>query len=125
MVVPESKDEQMSPSGSVGKSPGQQHRSNQSIPQHSASPQHFSSDETISPVNTTLGTYTETDSLLPNELYSGSRFSESIKAKDPNDAGAPAETVCSMVLQILVPFLLAGLGTVSAGMLLEVVQVRE
>ncbi|KAJ0069351.1 hypothetical protein NL108_004202, partial [Boleophthalmus pectinirostris] len=32
------------------------------------------------------------------------------------------ESFCSMVLQILVPFVLAGLGTVSAGMLLEVVQ---
>ncbi|KAJ0029722.1 hypothetical protein NQD34_004719, partial [Periophthalmus magnuspinnatus] len=32
------------------------------------------------------------------------------------------ESICSMLLQILVPFILAGLGTVSAGMLLEVVQ---
>jgi hypothetical protein len=30
----------------------------------------------------------------------------------------------ALVLQILVPFLLAGLGTVSAGMLLDLVQVR-
>ncbi|XP_072529823.1 solute carrier family 41 member 2 [Salminus brasiliensis] len=34
----------------------------------------------------------------------------------------PNESVCSMVLQILVPFFLAGLGTVMAGMLLDVVQ---
>lgn len=127
MVVPE--DEQTYPSGSVGRSPSQQYRSNQSLPQHSGSPQPISSDGTISPVNTTLDwqprEYSETDSLLPNELYSGSRFSGSMKAKDPDDAGAPAESVCSMVLQILVPFLLAGLGTVSAGMLLDVVQVRK
>lgn len=48
-----------------------------------------------------------------------------MRAKDAGGSSAPAETVCSMVLQILVPFLLAGLGTVSAGMLLEVVQVRK
>ncbi|XP_036432070.1 LOW QUALITY PROTEIN: solute carrier family 41 member 2 [Colossoma macropomum] len=34
----------------------------------------------------------------------------------------PNESVCATVLQILVPFLLAGLGTVMAGMLLDVVQ---
>ncbi|XP_030621196.1 solute carrier family 41 member 2 [Chanos chanos] len=32
------------------------------------------------------------------------------------------ESICAMVLQILVPFLLAGFGTVMAGMLLDVVQ---
>lgn len=124
MVVPESKDEQTSQSGSVGKSLGQQHKSKQSLAKDSASPQYFNSDETISAANTSLEPreYTETDSLVPNELYSGSRLSGSIKE---NGTSAPAETVCSMLIQILVPFLLAGLGTVSAGMLLEVVQVRE
>ncbi|XP_076155793.1 solute carrier family 41 member 2 [Alosa pseudoharengus] len=34
----------------------------------------------------------------------------------------PSESVRAMLLQILVPFLLAGIGTVSAGMLLDVVQ---
>ncbi|XP_044212115.1 solute carrier family 41 member 2 [Thunnus albacares] len=121
MVVKGSKDEQTSPSGSVGRSPSQQNRSNQPLPQHLGTPQHFTSNETISP-DYEPREYTETDSLLLNEHYSGSRFSGSNKAKSPNGAGVPAESVCSMVLQILVPFLLAGLGTVSAGMLLEVVQ---
>ncbi|KAM7396443.1 hypothetical protein PAMP_019480 [Pampus punctatissimus] len=126
MVVPESKDEQTSPSCSVGRSPSQQYRSNQSLPQHSGSSQHFSSNATISPVNTTLDyeprDYTETDSLLPNEIYSGSKFSGSMKARAPDGADVSAESVCSMVLQILVPFLLAGLGAVFAGLLLDVVQ---
>ncbi|XP_024137124.1 solute carrier family 41 member 2 [Oryzias melastigma] len=52
----------------------------------------------------------ESDPLLSNRASTG------------KDAGRPAEPLCSMVLQILVPFLLAGLGTVSAGMLLDVVQ---
>ncbi|KAK7891690.1 hypothetical protein WMY93_023653 [Mugilogobius chulae] len=41
---------------------------------------------------------------------------------DTDQANVSEESVCSMLLQILVPFLLAGLGTVSAGLLLEVVQ---
>uniref|UniRef100_A0A3Q0SP32 Solute carrier family 41 member n=1 Tax=Amphilophus citrinellus TaxID=61819 RepID=A0A3Q0SP32_AMPCI len=66
--------------------------------------------------------YTETDFLLPNELYGGSRISRSVRAKDADVSGAPAESICSMVMQILVPFLLAGFGTVFAGMVLDVVQ---
>uniref|UniRef100_A0A3P8WDE0 Solute carrier family 41 member n=1 Tax=Cynoglossus semilaevis TaxID=244447 RepID=A0A3P8WDE0_CYNSE len=66
--------------------------------------------------------YTETDFLLPDKLYGRSRLSEAIAAKEAVRSDAPAESVCSMLLQILVPFLRAGLGTVSAGMLLDVVQ---
>lgn len=62
--------------------------------------------------------YTETDYLLPVALYGISR------PRRTADEGPPVETVCSMLVQILVPFLLAGLGTVFAGLLLEVVQVR-
>lgn len=65
--------------------------------------------------------YTETDYLLPVALYGISRARRSTRAPD---AGAAVETVCSMLLQISVPFLLAGLGTVFTGLLLEVVQVR-
>ena len=36
----------------------------------------------------------------------------------------PKESSGVMALQILVPFLLAGFGTVSAGMVLDIVQVR-
>lgn len=67
----------------------------------------------------------ETDYLLPVKLYGTSRSSERERTKDAGNSSAPVETVCSLVLQILVPFLLAGLGTVSAGILLELVQVME
>lgn len=67
----------------------------------------------------------ETDYLLPVKLYATSRSSGPASAKDTSNSSAPVETVCSLVLQILVPFLLAGLGTVSAGILLELVQVRK
>uniref|UniRef100_A0A8C7URZ4 Solute carrier family 41 member n=1 Tax=Oncorhynchus mykiss TaxID=8022 RepID=A0A8C7URZ4_ONCMY len=73
--------------------------------------------------------YTETDPLFPNGHMPGSKVNEEVTEKDPEDCSAqdgvremPSESVRSMVLQILVPFLLAGLGTVSAGMLLDVVQ---
>lgn len=65
--------------------------------------------------------YTETDYLLPVALYGISRPRRTVGTADE---GPPVETVCSMLVQILVPFLLAGLGTVFAGLLLEVVQVR-
>lgn len=67
----------------------------------------------------------ETDYLLPVKLYGTSSSSGPARTKDTDNPSAPVETVCSLVLQILVPFLLAGLGTVSAGILLELVQVRE
>ncbi|TWW75651.1 Solute carrier family 41 member 2 [Takifugu flavidus] len=63
--------------------------------------------------------YTETDYLLPVALYGISRPRRTARTADE---GPPAETVCSMLVQILVPFLLAGLGTVFAGLLLEVLQ---
>ncbi|XP_022610252.1 solute carrier family 41 member 2-like isoform X1 [Seriola dumerili] len=126
MVVPQSQDRQQPTSSSGGRSPSQQYRSNRSLSQHSGSPQHFSSNGNISPVHTSLHyepqEYTETDFLLPNQLYGRSRISESVRAKDADRPVVPAESICSMVLQILVPFLLAGLGTVSAGILLDVVQ---
>lgn len=126
MVVPKTQDEEQYPSGSVDRCISQQHRSNLSSTQHSENPQHFGSNGNISPVNTSIHyepqEYTETDFLLPSKLYSSSRFSRSTRAKDGGGSGAPAESICSMVLQVLVPFLLAGLGTVSAGMLLDVVQ---
>uniref|UniRef100_A0A7N8YR35 Solute carrier family 41 member n=1 Tax=Mastacembelus armatus TaxID=205130 RepID=A0A7N8YR35_9TELE len=112
MVVPES----LPPSGSVG----QQYRSNPSLSQQSGGAQHLSSSGNISQVNNSLHfEYSETDLLLPKELNSGSRLHGFIRA---NGSGEPAESACAMLLQILVPFLLAGLGTVSAGLLLDVVQ---
>ncbi|KAK3526201.1 hypothetical protein QTP70_017757, partial [Hemibagrus guttatus] len=66
-------------------------------------------------------TKSELDPLLPNDgLWI------SVHDEDKTSAGAQAmasESVCNMVLQILAPFLLAGFGTVMAGMLLDIVQV--
>ncbi|XP_061826057.1 solute carrier family 41 member 2 [Nerophis lumbriciformis] len=114
MVFPESKDGQTS--GPEQKRPIQkQHLPNHLIPKRN-----------ILPVNTSVNyepeDYTETDPLLPNEHFSGSRLSGSEEAKMSHGAEVPPESVYFMVLQILVPFLLAGLGTVAAGLLLDVVQ---
>lgn len=118
MVVQESEDEQLPPSVSQGRGTSQQYRSNP-----------FGSNENISAVNTSIHyephECTETDFLLPVKLYGTSRSGRSMRPNDAGGSSSSAETVCSMVLQILVPFLLAGLGTVSAGILLEVVQVRK
>lgn len=120
MVVRESQGEQLPPSVSLGRGNSQQYRSNPCI---------YGSNGNISAVNTSIHyepqECTERDFLLPVKLYGTSRSSRSIRPKDAGGSSSSAETVCSMVLQILVPFLLAGLGTVSAGMLLEVVQVTK
>ncbi|XP_053742547.1 solute carrier family 41 member 2 [Synchiropus splendidus] len=65
---------------------------------------------------------TETDLLLPKNRPNGGRSRSSTDQRVPNHSRASTESICSMALQILVPFLLAGLGTVSAGILLDVVQ---
>ncbi|XP_054633309.1 solute carrier family 41 member 2 [Dunckerocampus dactyliophorus] len=114
MILPESKDAHTR--SSEEKRPIQKHHlSNHLIPKRN-----------ISPLNTSVNyepqDYTETDPLLPTERFSGSRLDGSEEAKMSHGAEVPPESVCSMVLQILVPFLLAGLGTVSAGLLLDVVQ---
>lgn len=65
--------------------------------------------------------YSESDPLLPND-----RLWPSVDDEEKLSTGAqamPSESICSMVLQILAPFLLAGFGTVMAGMLLDIVQV--
>ncbi|XP_067090791.1 solute carrier family 41 member 2 [Osmerus mordax] len=74
-------------------------------------------------------TCTETDPLLLNGHYPGSKVIDEASERDVEDGeagGSPpgerSESARSMVIQILVPFLLAGLGTVSAGTLLDVVQ---
>ncbi|XP_072291048.1 solute carrier family 41 member 2 [Eucyclogobius newberryi] len=77
--------------------------------------------ESKTPNNHFLWDYTETDFLLSNERDGGSRRGSG-SDREIDRSNVRDESVCSMVLQILVPFLLAGLGTVSAGMLLEVVQ---
>lgn len=125
MVDPELGDEALSPSGSVGRGICQQTGSDRSQSQ-TYSPRDFSSNGSVSPLDPSLHYEPqETDFLLPNMLYGRSTVSGPPRAKDAGGSGAPAESVCCMVLQILVPFVLAGLGTVSAGMLLGLVQVRN
>ncbi|KAM9807728.1 solute carrier family 41 member 2-like [Neosynchiropus ocellatus] len=81
--------------------------------------------QTISPILHDLdepAECTETDLLLPKKRPKGGRFSGSTDQRVLSHAGASTESIWSMALQILVPFFLAGLGTVSAGILLDVVQ---
>ncbi|XP_029953136.1 solute carrier family 41 member 2 [Salarias fasciatus] len=118
MITPESEDKKAFPSGSMG----QQYGSNLSSSQPHASSQRLgwngntsvNGSEQYEPQECT-----ETDYLLPNKLYGESQLRRSIREKHER---AATESICSMMLQILVPFLLAGLGTISAGMLLEIVQ---
>lgn len=66
----------------------------------------------------------ESDPLLPN-AFCGATVN--ILQDEPQNIQCqemPSESIRAMVLQILFPFLLAGFGTVLAGMLLDVVQVN-
>uniref|UniRef100_A0A668AVH2 Solute carrier family 41 member n=1 Tax=Myripristis murdjan TaxID=586833 RepID=A0A668AVH2_9TELE len=60
------------------------------------------------------GSYSETEPMLPKGSLSGEEGSDA--------RNMPKESPWAMALQILVPFLLAGFGTVSAGMVLDIVQ---
>lgn len=77
------------------------------------------------------GGYCETEPMLGERRASGDDVSED-GGEDEGDEergsmsdghNMPKESPLAMALQILVPFLLAGFGTVSAGMVLDVVQV--
>lgn len=70
------------------------------------------------------GAFSETEPMLSGEETD----EEDEDGEDPGlraDVNMPKESPLAMALQILVPFLLAGFGTVSAGMVLDVVQVRR
>lgn len=75
------------------------------------------------------GGYSETEPMLAERRLSGEQADaeneedeeEGLKSDVQN---MPKESPLAMALQILVPFLLAGFGTVSAGMVLDIVQVR-
>ncbi len=74
------------------------------------------------------GCYAETEPMLPDSRLSGE---EADKEEESEEEGQqqptrnmPKESPLAMALQILVPFLLAGFGTVSAGVVLDIVQVR-
>lgn len=73
------------------------------------------------------GRYGETELMLPDSRLSGEMVDEEEESEEegqkPATQNMPKETPLAMALQILVPFLLAGFGTVSAGMVLDIVQV--
>ncbi len=67
--------------------------------------------------------FSESDPLLPNEFYGTALASGTLSQIHGQEM--PSESVRAMVMQILFPFLLAGFGTVLAGMLLDEVQVSR
>ncbi|XP_073694137.1 solute carrier family 41 member 2 [Garra rufa] len=72
------------------------------------------------------GRYAETDPMLPEGRLSGEEADEEEESEEEGQQQAtrnmPKESPLAMALQILVPFLLAGFGTVSAGVVLDIVQ---
>lgn len=78
------------------------------------------------------GGYSEMEPMLGERRPSGDDASEDAEDEGDEERGSmsnthnmPKESPLAMALQILVPFLLAGFGTVSAGMVLDVVQVLD
>lgn len=73
------------------------------------------------------GRYGETELMLPDSRHSGEEEDDDeeseVEDQRPNAQNMPKESALAMALQILLPFLLAGFGTVSAGMVLDIVQV--
>lgn len=74
------------------------------------------------------GRYAETEPMLPDVRLSGEEADEEEESDEEGQQqtarNMPKESPLAMALQILVPFLLAGFGTVSAGVVLDIVQVR-
>ncbi|CAB1345884.1 unnamed protein product [Coregonus sp. 'balchen'] len=72
--------------------------------------------------------YSETEPMLPEGTLSGEEGDDEAKEEEesqrPPTRNMPKESPLAMALQIVVPFLLAGFGTVSAGMVLDIVQVQ-
>ncbi|XP_057711107.1 solute carrier family 41 member 2 [Corythoichthys intestinalis] len=69
------------------------------------------------------GNYSELEPMLAERRLSGDKAEEDEEEEvQPVVHILPKESPLAMALQILVPFLLAGFGTVSAGMVLDVVQ---
>lgn len=76
------------------------------------------------------GGYSEMEPMLAERRLSGQDSNQEEEEGDCEEEGPgsdvsnmPKESFLAMTLQILVPFLLAGFGTVSAGMVLDIVQV--
>ncbi|XP_067284551.1 solute carrier family 41 member 2 [Pseudorasbora parva] len=72
------------------------------------------------------GRYAETEPMLPDDRLSGEEADKEEESEEegqqPTTRNMPKESPLAMALQILVPFLLAGFGTVSAGVVLDIVQ---
>uniref|UniRef100_A0A3P9JX23 Solute carrier family 41 member n=1 Tax=Oryzias latipes TaxID=8090 RepID=A0A3P9JX23_ORYLA len=75
------------------------------------------------------GGYSEMEPMLAERRLSGEDSDKEEEEEDCEEEGPgsdvsnmPKESFLAMTLQILVPFLLAGFGTVSAGMVLDIVQ---
>lgn len=73
------------------------------------------------------GRYSETEPMLPEGDISGGEVGEEEEGEEEESQRSaprnmPKESPLAMALQIVVPFLLAGFGTVSAGMVLDIVQ---
>uniref|UniRef100_A0A4W6EJQ9 Solute carrier family 41 member n=1 Tax=Lates calcarifer TaxID=8187 RepID=A0A4W6EJQ9_LATCA len=71
------------------------------------------------------GPYSETEPMLAERRLSGEEADEEEDEEGGQGSDVqnmPKESPLAMALQILVPFLLAGFGTVSAGMVLDIVQ---
>lgn len=74
------------------------------------------------------GGYSETEPMLAERRFSGDEADAEEEENEEEGLRSdvqnmPKESPLAMALQILVPFLLAGFGTVSAGMVLDIVQV--
>jgi len=78
------------------------------------------------------GGYSETEPMLAERRLSAEDADEEKEEEEDVDEeegprsavqNMPKESLLAMALQILLPFLLAGFGTVSAGMVLDIVQV--
>lgn len=72
------------------------------------------------------GGFSETEPMLAERRLSGEEADEEEEEEQEGQRSAglnmPKESPLAMALQIVVPFLLAGFGTVSAGMVLDIVQ---
>ncbi|KAM6895980.1 solute carrier family 41 member 2 isoform 1-T2 [Lycodopsis pacificus] len=74
------------------------------------------------------GVYSETEPMLAERRLSAEEADEEEADEDEEEGprsamqNMPKESLLAMALQILLPFLLAGFGTVSAGMVLDIVQ---
>ena len=75
------------------------------------------------------GGFSETEPMLAERRLSGEEADEEEEEEVAGQGSArqimPKESPLAMALQILLPFLLAGFGTVSAGMVLDIVQVGQ